>query len=435
MRRYAFALPAIALAVLAATLPSCARRPEAPIERRVMIIGLDGMEYDVMGPLLEAGRLPNFARLMHEGAWGEIRSLEILESPVIWTSIATGKIPEKHGIMGFVKQKKGGADQVPTSQNVRQVAALWDILGNKGMTSGVIGWLATWPAEPVNGYMVTCNFNFYLEPGGSYRPQKVTYPEELKDALMPFHMLARDVPEERLDEFVKRSAVRADDPGRRLENLAGYIASDETTRAVSLDLAAKIPTDLLAVYFRGVDGPCHTFWVHYLRESAPAALPEWEFEAFRDVIPRYYEYTDRILGELLKFADDNTTVIVTSDHGFSGPKPPGGKRQRRAGIADHDSTGFIVLWGKDIVRGRELPDVNVLDVTPTVLALWGLPVGEDMDGRVLEDAIEPAFLKAHPVRTIPSYEEIVTRAHNAEPIESPVDDEIRERMKALGYIG
>lgn len=430
--RTAAVVAALAMSVL--LLPSCVKRVEGPIVRRVMIIGFDGMEYDVMGPLLEAGRLPNFARLMHEGAWGEIRSLEILESPVIWTSIATGKLPEKHGIMGFVKQKKGGAEQVPTSSNVRQVAALWDILGNRGMTSGVVGWLATWPAEPITGYMVTCNFGFGWDVH-STRVQQVTYPEELKDALLPFRLFAADVPDEKLDEFITRSAVRADDPARRLETLAGYIATDETVRAVSLDLATKMPTDLFAVYFRSVDGPCHSFWVHHFRDSHPAAAPEWEVEAFRDVIPRYYEYTDRILGELLELADDNTTIIVTSDHGFSGPKPMEGRRQPRAGIADHDPTGFVVLWGKDIVRGRELPDVSVLDVTPTVLALWGLPVGEDMDGRVLEDAIEPAFMKAHPVRTIPSYEEIVKRGHSAEPIESPVDEEIRERMKALGYIG
>jgi predicted AlkP superfamily phosphohydrolase/phosphomutase len=434
MRRHVAALAVAALAVAVVLLPSCAKRPEGPIERRVMIIGFDGLEYDVMGPLLEAGRLPNFARLMHEGAWGEIRSLEILESPVIWTSIATGKVPEKHGIMGFVKQKKGGADQVPTSQNVRQVAALWDILGSKGKTSGVIGWLATWPAEPVNGYMVTCNFNYGWN-SKSEEPQRVTYPEELGKALLPLRTLRGGVSDDRMDQLIRRDAVQPEDPKRRIEVLSGFLASDETTLAVGLDLGAKMPTDFFAVYFRSVDGPCHTFWVHHFPDSVPGAMPEWEIKAFGDVVPRYYEYTDRILGEFLKLADDNTTVIVTSDHGFSGPKPAGGRRELRAGIADHDSTGFIVLWGKDIVRGRELPDVSVLDVTPTILALWGLPVGKDMDGRVLEDAIEPDFLKAHPVRTIPSYEEIVKRGHSGEPIESPVDDEIRERMKALGYIG
>ena len=77
-------------------LSSCSRGTRGPVDRKVMIIGVDGLEWDVMGPLIETGKLPTFARLMDEGAWGEIRSLDILESPVIWTSIATGKLPEKH---------------------------------------------------------------------------------------------------------------------------------------------------------------------------------------------------------------------------------------------------------------------------------------------------------------------------------------------------
>lgn len=422
----------IALAALAAAaviLPSCAKRAAGPVERRVMVIGFDGLEYDVMGPLLEAGRLPNFARLMHEGSWGEVRSLEILESPVIWTSIATGKLPDKHGVTGFLKPDKSGKAQIPASQNVRQVAALWDILGHEGRTSGVIGWLATWPAEPVKGYMVTCNFHERWDEN-SPEPQEVTYPEELKTALLPLRTQAGDVRDETMDEFVKRSALRDDDPRTLITGLARSLASDETTRAVALDLATKMPTDLLAVYFRSVDPPCHKFWVHHFRESASTSLPEREVDAFRDVIPKYYEYTDRILGEFLDLADRNTTVIVTSDHGFRGPGPGGVRR----GTACHDSTGFIALWGRDIVRGRELRDPHVLDVTPTVLALWGLPVGEDMDGRVLREAIEPGFLKAHPVRTIPSYDQVIRRDRSREPIESPVDDEIRERMRALGYI-
>jgi len=397
-----------------------------------MIIGFDGMEYDVMGPMLEAGRLPNFARLMHEGAWSEIRSLDILESPVIWTSIATGKGPEKHGITGFMKPAARGGDGVPTSSNVRKVAALWDILAAESKTSGVIGWLATWPAEPVLGYMVTCNFNFGWDET-SDREQRVTYPEELARALAPLRLQAKDVSADLVDRFINRRAVRVDDPAKRLESLATDLAGDETTRVVTLQLARDMPTDLLAVYFRSVDSPSHTFWVHHFAAQRPAGLPAWEVEAFGGVIPEYYEYTDRVLGELLELADENTTVIVTSDHGFRGPSAS--PKGRVAGVAAHDPTGFMLIWGKDIVHGCELPDVSVLDITPTVLALWGLPVGEDMDGRVLTDAIEPSFLKAHPVRTIPTYEDVVKRQHSDEPIESPVDDEIRERMKALGYIG
>ncbi|MCK4915439.1 MAG: hypothetical protein KAS89_04670, partial [Candidatus Eisenbacteria sp.] len=99
-------------------------------------------------------------------------------------------------------------------------------------------------------------------------------------------------------------------------------------------------------------------------------------------------------------------------------------------------TGVLAFWGKDIAEGRELADASVLDITPTILALCGLPVAEDMDGSVLTEAIDRDFLRAHPVRTIETYELELepTDAADREPIESPIDDEVRERLRALGYI-
>jgi len=426
-RRAAAAVLAAALVSLA-LLPSCARRAEGPVERRLMVIGFDGLELDVMVPLLEAGRLPNFARLMHEGSWGEIRSLDVLESPVIWTSIATGKTPDKHGVTGFLKPGEGGTG-VPTSQNTRQVAAVWDILGARGRTVGIVGWLVTWPAEPVNGYLVSCNFSYGWE-AGTPAAHGMTYPEELRDEIADCRVLPADVGREDLARFVREDALGSRTPPG-IDLLKGFIAADESMRCAALRLAKERPTDFFAAYLRSVDGPCHAFWTHLFRGSGPL-VPEWETRAFHDVIPLYYEYMDRVLGEFLALADDRTTVIVTSDHGHSGPKPKGVGYE--TGIPAHDTTGVVILWGKDVAEGRELADVSVLDIAPTVLALFGLPVGEDMDGRVLEEAIAPDFLKAHPVQTVPSYETTVVRTKSSEPIESPIDDEIRERMRALGYI-
>ena len=101
---------------------------------------------------------------------------------------------------------------------------------------------------------------------------------------------------------------------------------------------------------------------------------------FGDVITRYYEEMDGVLAGFIEMADENTTVILTSDHGHSGPKPI--DDYYRWGIAMHDPTGVLAFWGKDIAGGQELVDASVLDITPTILALCGLPVAEDMDGSV-----------------------------------------------------
>jgi hypothetical protein len=106
------------------------------------------------------------------------------------------------------------------------------------------------------------------------------------------------------------------------------------------------------------------------------------------------------------------------------------------GIAMHDPTGVLVLWGRDVASGVKLSDPSVLDITPTILALWGMPVADDMDGRVLTEAIDPAFLGEHPVTSIATYEPEEGSSGNGseEPIESSLDEEVRERLRALGYI-
>ena len=418
-------------AALVAT--SCTRPSIEPVERKIMIVGIDGMEWDIMGPLLEEGRLPTFARVMSEGAWGELRSLDVLESPVIWTSIATGKLPEKHGIMGFAKKQPAGGQLVPVTSNVRRVEAIWDILGSKGWSVGIVGWLATWPAEPVNGYLVTDYFNYGWTPEQSSEDERVTFPPGLVEDIEDLRVLAEEVDDERASALINGAVPQDGVLRKRFDSLKACIATDETSRSVALRLAEQMPVDFYAVYLKGIDGVCHLYWVDMMPESGPPISGD-EADMFGDVIARYYEEMDGVLAGFIEMADENTTVVLTSDHGHSGPKPAGDRY--RWGIAMHDPTGVLAFWGKDIAGGQELVDASVLDITPTILALCGLPVAEDMDGSVLTEAIDRDFLKAHPVRTIETYEPAggSVGVDDREPIESPIDDEVRERLRALGYI-
>ncbi len=427
-------LSAVALFCAAALVAtSCTRPSIEPVERKIMVIGIDGMEWDIMGPLLEEGRLPTFARVLSEGAWGELRSLDVLESPVIWTSIATGKLPEKHGIMGFAKKRPAGGQLVPVTSNVRRVEAIWDILGSKGWSIGIVGWLATWPAAPVNGYLVTDYFNYGWAPEQNSEEERVTFPPGLVADIEDLRVLAEDVDDERASALINGAVPEDGVLRKRFDSLKACIATDETSHSVALRLADQMPVDFYAVYLKGIDGVCHLYWVDMMPESGPPISDEEE-AMFRDVIARYYEEMDGVLAGFIEMADENTTVVLTSDHGHSGPKPAGDSY--RWGIAMHDPTGVLAFWGKDIAGGQELADASVLDITPTILALCGLPVAEDMDGSVLTEAIDRDFLRSHPVRTIETYEPEggSEGGDDREPIESPIDDEVRERLRALGYI-
>lgn len=422
-----------AAGLVAAALFSCAPAERAPVERKVMILGIDGLEWDIMGPMIETGRLPNLARLVSEGSWGELRSLSSLESPMIWTSISTGKLPEKHGIMGFTTKEGARRAGAIFTADFREARTLWDILGEHGRTVGVVNWLVTWPVEPVNGYLVSDYVKFDWSTTGSGQ-RDTTYPPELIDEVGSMIVRADGVSDERAAEYLAGGVP----PGRefdvRLRSLKNCISVDETSRSIGLHLARSRPSDFIAFYMSGVDGACHHFWVDAFPGTGPE-VSDRESQLFGKIIERFYDDADRTVGEFLELADENTTVIVMSDHGHSGPKPRGDSYA--FGIAMHDPTGFIVLWGKDVVKGRELDDPSVLDVTPTVLALYDLPVADDMDGRVLAEAIEPSFFAAHEVRTVATYETVgadVSVGEANEPVESPVDDEIKERLRSLGYI-
>ena len=157
-------------------------------------------------------------------------------------------------------------------------------------------------------------------------------------------------------------------------------------------------------------------------------------EALSPIIERYYERADALVGELLKHRGSQTLVVLCSDHGFAGHSGyPGFEGELAVGVSMHREDGVVVMAGPGIERGVRLDGASILDVTPTVLAALGIPVGEDMDGRPLSAAFAPGWLREHPVAFVETHE-TGEEAGDAEPIPSPVDEEVLERLRTLGYI-
>jgi arylsulfatase A-like enzyme len=140
---------------------------------------------------------------------------------------------------------------------------------------------------------------------------------------------------------------------------------------------------------------------------------------------------DGVLGEFMGLMDDETLLVVCSDHGFYGPRraKDGGLL---LGVYMHGEYGIVSLMGEGVRKGSQIIDADILDITPTILYALGLPVARDMRGRVLTDAFETDFLKHHQVDFIPTYETDDRVA--GEPIRAPVDEKIKEKLRAVGYI-
>jgi predicted AlkP superfamily phosphohydrolase/phosphomutase len=121
---------------------------------KILLIGWDAADWKIINPLLDAGLMPNLQRLIDNGVVGNLATLDPAFSPMLWTSIATGKRPYKHGVLGFTEPHPNGKDVRPVQSTSRTTKALWNVFKQCGLKSHVVGWWPSHPAEPINGISI-----------------------------------------------------------------------------------------------------------------------------------------------------------------------------------------------------------------------------------------------------------------------------------------
>lgn len=424
---------------------SLADLAERQVPGRVFLFGIDGARWDTFGGAMEAGVMPNLKRLTEAGARGVLESMDPTASAIIWTTIVTGKNADKHGIRGFVATSPGGK-MVPVSSNMRKAKALWNMASEAGITVGFMSWWVSWPAERVRGF-VCSDYTWPLEKDQfgfatgvnpyqerSYR----TYPEDLIFELQHFIRTESDLSPAEL-EALKIDGI----PKKKVD----YAVRDILLKDVSLGrmtpyLLDRYRPSLFGVYFDGFDAYCHLYWPyykHYVRarergEEALADLAPWH-RRLGEALDAHLTRIDACLGIIMDRAAPDDVVMVVSDHGYG--DNPDNKPILRT-YDDwirpphwHTLDGVFAVSGGPIRQSVGQFTASILDVTPTVLALLGMPVGRDMDGRVLIELFTEQFLARHPVQFIDTYE---TGERGGAPIESPYDEAMLDRLRSLGYV-
>ncbi len=385
---------------------------------RVAIVGVDGCDWERLEPLVQAGRLPTFARLMSDGVYGPMQSLDELISPRIWTTIATGKNPDKHGIYDFVN-----ADGVPVNATMRRAAPIWDIVSASGSSVGVIGWYVTWPVDRVNGFLVSDRVHSLLR--GPVQMLQAFTGKPTNERLEAFGNFSFDPGYKSYPVTDRQYQLnRIVDEPLRWGYLRDHIYSEMADRLYPF----YRPT-FAAIYFRGIDFVEHFFW-QYSDPEPFGNVRQDDIAAYGDVITDYYVYQDALLARLLRSLGDDVNVIIVSDHGFQARTDPPPERPQLTG--KHERKAVFIACGPAFVPGGRIEGATVQDVAPTALAVMGLPVPDDMDGRVLIDAITPEHLERYPIHTIASYEPLL--GTDRDEVGSTMDESIREQLRSLGYI-
>ncbi|MEB3165526.1 MAG: alkaline phosphatase family protein [Cyanobacteriota bacterium] len=402
---------------------------------KVLLLGWDAADWKVMAPLMDAGRMPNLARLASNGVVGNLSTLYPVLSPMLWTSIATGKRAHKHGIHGFSEPDPVSGGVRPITNLGRRTKAIWNILQQNGLKSNLVGWWPSHPVEPISGVMVSNHYQQMVAPVDQPWPMRAgtVHPPHLIEPLADLRIHPADLKPEMLLPFIPRAAEIDQRKDFRLASVAKVLAETASVHAAATALIQLEPWDFMGVYFDGIDHLCHGFMKYH-----PPRLewvPEADFELYNEVVNAGYQFHDMMLGTYLQLIDDDTTVMIVSDHGFH----PDHLRPREipnepAGPADeHRQFGMVAMMGPRIRQGEQVFGASLLDITPTILSLFDLPVGADMDGRPLISA----FRQPVTIQTVPSWDSIAGDAglHPPGMQIDPVDQHAAlQQLVELGYI-
>jgi len=453
-------------------------RPSAGKRPPLVVVGVDGLEWRLVLQFAREGALPNLARLMEEGCAGKLETLEPTISPVIWTTIATGKKPEQHGIKDFFFTDEATGERHLFTSVHRKSKAFWNLLSDAGRTCHVEGWWCTWPAEPLDhgGTMVAqtttraqINFRNGRIWKGTYLKglPRQTEPEELGAAMDAHFAALADTADAELAQTFGSAATPATPPGRMTQELfdcvkQAYFGDRLFLAAAEDQLDAKKPYDLLAVYFGVTDVASHLFWRDFepsLYKVPPSAA---ELADFGHVVRDTYRFADAAIGALRAKAPD-ADFIVLSDHGFHAVDV---ERDFDASFAAKDKRfdsghhtdappGVFIASGpsfkKQPVAATAAPSDlrtvgRVEDVLPTLLVLEGLPLARDLAGRPMRQVFTDVVLAAAPGDPVATYDDADwsrTREkvridaqkleRNFEGALRRLDKESRDYLRKLGY--
>ena len=463
---------ALLIALVFFSLASCSRHL-SPIEHlavetpetgvKVLLVGIDGATLRVIDALAAQGELPEFERLMREGVRGVIRSQSPTRSPALWTTIATGHKRSEHGITDFtvpISDGEGGKHVLVSSRQRRKLA-LWNLMAPLGKTTGFLGWWATWPAEPVDGWLVSDRMTRtrWSEWTGGARDRALTYPPALAAEMQKLVVDPMSPPMDEIEALVELSpderreleAVQKPIFGHWLSVFKFAYCSQRSYERMALHLLDRGQPDLTGIFLIANDPISHTFW-HFYEPQKFRGVDPAQAKRLGRLIPDFYIHNDSFLGQLRRLVDPDTVILVVSDHGFqaSGRLPEHKPREEFAkefGAAEvngeegavavgqsgrHGLAGILLGAGGPLRQGVEVR-ARLYDVAPTILALLGLPVPEDLPGRVLEEILQPDFLQRYPIRRIASYEGLIPLPARALDLDGE-DEEALEMLRSLGYI-
>jgi len=374
---------------------------------KVFIMAVNGMEWDIVRPLLIRGELPNLKHVIENGVYGKLRTITAPNCPKVFTTFFTSVPPEQSGITGFV------VDGQTANTNMLKSEPIWSILSKHGVTVGMANVPATFPAMPVNGYMISG----MLTRGKGCEDGVLCAPKlsevEGGDPVYPKSMIPEL--ESHVGDFLmdcSRIPSREELAGKEAEEVKSWLDGVQKIREQQTKLFVYLlknhPTD-----FTMFDQSCEDrtgHWLYPIQDFNVGYNPKVNSVRV-DAFPDQYRAFDKVLGTILPFIDANTTFFIISDHGIKPLREFGDEH------ADHShgsktSTNLPVIAKHDFPDGDDVPGAflamgpgikknyemmgfaaSAFDIAPTILHLYGIKPPPQMKGHFLAEIYEDGGAK------------------------------------------
>lgn len=398
-----------------------------PVGLKLRVLALDGISYSTLNYLAGSGHMPNLEHLIAKSFRAQMSSPQRIP-PQVWVSIATGKPPEKLRIAGYRSKKLKGlsaavdvgktnrplyyalntilptlnlAEDVPLSSLARADKTVWEIAAECGFKVGQINWWASWPATPMESFIITDRLLTKLQAEGetpsASLDQSLAHPPEIIDK-------AREI----LKSISHIPMLYNDRP-----LLGKTLHADTLLSRLGASLIKKHSPDLYLLYLPGMD-------LLIRRLNKGGFSPEIILKFSMD-IETYAGFLDGVIAEHYSGHEQGLFMLIT-DPGNDGKHTLDGKIQH----------GTFLLSGPGIRSGSIHGAVSSLDVAPTILYLLGLPLSEDMPGKIINEALDDTYWGNFPAKSIKTYG--TRKPQKMDLSGSSIDEMHIERLKSLGYI-
>jgi hypothetical protein len=398
------------------------------VRPRLVMVGIDSATLDALLPLAEQGELPFFHALLQQGAYGRLTTISPVRPDALWTTLATGQLPYRHGILAanalpavylprdpllrlppshiaFQHWARFGARPVAMNATNRRSLAAWEILPRLGIHTALVGWPVSAPLPPDLVFGFSAGFF-----SGEFTATSATPPEAAERGLL-FRLAPDD-----LDPALK-ARLGATPPAAALHALSSDLWR-ETLTSFLLDQHPDV--DALLLDLPGLREISALAWGGYAAtqfhgDNRPQA------QAAARLVAAYYHHLDDYLSRLWAAQPQPRLLVIVSAYGVEEPSAwrqllTSGHRSRLSGDFRGAPDGLFLLAGNGVRPGAFIDDARLVDVLPTVIYGLGLPIARDLDGRVLTDAWDTAFLAGHPLTFVPSYRTLAAQREGVEQI-------------------